>query len=86
MLAQWSRLITFYLNAHQLFRFGLYRTIRPSGLLPEYIHISEHKLSVLEKKRGGSFETTIQYLSMDLLVHLEGEERQTFQQERRIPR
>ena len=29
VLAQWSRLIIFFLNAHQLFRFGLYRTIRP---------------------------------------------------------
>ena len=45
----------------------------PSGLLPEYIHISKHELPILEEKRGGSFET---YLLMNLLVHLEGKERQ----------
>ena len=50
----------------------------PSGLLPEYIHISKHELPVLEEKGGGFAETTIRYLPMDLLVHLEGEERQTF--------
>ena len=57
----------------------------PSGLLPEYIHISKHELPVFEEKRSGSAETTIRYLPMDLLVHLEGEERQTLQWERRTP-
>ena len=32
VLARWSRLIIFFLNAYQLFSFGLYRTIRPFRL------------------------------------------------------
>ena len=41
-----------------------------------YVLISKHEIFVLEEKRGGSTETTIWYLLMDLLVHLEGDERQ----------
>ena len=50
----------------------------PSGLLPEYIYIPKHELSVLEEKSGGSTKTKIRYFPLDLLVHLEDEERQTF--------
>ena len=46
----------------------------PYWLLPEYIYIQMHELSVLEEKRGGSTETTFRYISMDLLVYLQGEE------------
>ena len=77
VLAQWNRLIIFFLNAPSPSGLGFIGLYVPFGLFSEYIHLSKHELSVLEEKRGGPFETTIRYLSMDLLVHLEGEERQT---------
>ena len=43
-------------------------------LFPEYIYIQMHELFILEEKRGGSTETTIRYIPMDLLVYLQGEE------------
>ena len=62
----------------QPFNLGLIGLFVPFGLLLEYILISKHELHVLEEKRGGSSETTIRYLSMDLLVHLEDVERHIF--------
>ena len=77
VLTQWIRLIILFFNAPNPAGLSFIGLSIPSGLLPEYIYIPKHKLSVLEEKRSGSLETTIRYILIDMLVYLEGEERQT---------